>query len=209
MKVIVLFEGIHDHVGPKPGTKVVDQVIKIRSSSILLKGEKTILVDSSHFKFEKELLDALKQNGVEPEDVDYLINTHTHRDHISNNHLFKNAAPLIHHLGIWYPDGRIEAYEKSADMDIPGIKLMETPGHTADSISVIVESKGKTFVLCGDAVREDVIRRFTPVGYATRPEYKDSAKMIFKIADVIVPGHGQVIKEDKLEELKKIVDNWK
>lgn len=207
MKIIFLFEGTHEDKGPKG--KAINVIASITSSVTLLKGEHIILVDSGHTKFEELLLEKLEENGVKPEDVEYVINTHSHHDHISNNHLFKNAA-IVRHLGIWRPDGSIEAYATVEDIDIPGVRLIETPGHTQDSISVIAESDGKRYVMSGDAIRDDVIRKrdSLPKGYAHTDNYADNAKKIFENADVILPGHGSIIEGENLEELRSIVNNW-
>lgn len=54
---------------------------------------------------------ALAQHDVEPENIDYVVCTHSHADHIGNNNLFTNA---IHIVGlsvqqntIFYEDPRI------------------------------------------------------------------------------------------------------
>lgn len=208
MQVKVLFKGIHADKESIPEKKVVNRISKIRSSSTLIKGEKTILVDSSHFQFKDDLINALKENEVGPDDVDFLINTHTHRDHISNNHLFKNAT-LVHHKGVWYPDGSIEAYKKVEDIQVPGIKLIPTYGHTSDSISIILESDNKTYVISGDAFKEDIIRKNIQIGYTKSSEYRNNVKNILEIADVIIPGHGDIIEGESLLELREIVQNWK
>lgn len=53
---------------------------------ILIKGEKNILIDSSHLEPEKYLLPALKEIGMSLNDIDWLLNTHVHGDHIGGHH---------------------------------------------------------------------------------------------------------------------------
>ena len=53
---------------------------------ILIKGEKNILIDSSHLEPEKYLLPALEDLGLKPGDIDWLLNTHVHGDHIGGHH---------------------------------------------------------------------------------------------------------------------------
>ena len=53
---------------------------------ILVRGEKNILVDSSHLDPEKYLVPALGDLGLKPSDIDWLLNTHVHGDHIGGHH---------------------------------------------------------------------------------------------------------------------------
>jgi len=53
---------------------------------ILVKGEKTFLVDSAHLEPEKYLMPALADLGLKPSDIDWLLCTHVHGDHIGGHH---------------------------------------------------------------------------------------------------------------------------
>ena len=53
---------------------------------ILVKGEKNILIDSSHLEPERYLIPALEGMGMKPSDIDWLLNTHVHGDHIGGHH---------------------------------------------------------------------------------------------------------------------------
>lgn len=53
---------------------------------ILIRGEKTVMIDSSHETPDLHLLPALDALGVKPGDVDWLLNTHVHGDHIGGHH---------------------------------------------------------------------------------------------------------------------------
>ena len=52
----------------------------------LVRGEKNILVDSSHLEPETYLLPALDELGMKIGDIDWLLNTHVHGDHIGGHH---------------------------------------------------------------------------------------------------------------------------
>ena len=53
---------------------------------ILIKGEKNILIDSSHLEPESYLVPALEKLGMKVSDIDWLLNTHVHGDHIGGHH---------------------------------------------------------------------------------------------------------------------------
>ena len=53
---------------------------------ILVRGEKNVLIDSSHLEPEKYLIPALGDLGMKVSDIDWLLNTHVHGDHIGGHH---------------------------------------------------------------------------------------------------------------------------
>ena len=53
---------------------------------ILIRGEKNILIDSSHLEPENYLIPALDKLGMKVSDIDWLLNTHVHGDHIGGHH---------------------------------------------------------------------------------------------------------------------------
>ena len=53
---------------------------------ILITGEKNILIDSSHLEPESYLIPALEKLGMKVSDIDWLLNTHVHGDHIGGHH---------------------------------------------------------------------------------------------------------------------------
>ena len=53
---------------------------------ILIKGEKNILIDSSHLEPESYLIPALEKLDIKLSDIDWLLNTHVHGDHIGGHH---------------------------------------------------------------------------------------------------------------------------
>ena len=72
-----------------------------------------------------------------------------------------------------------------------GVKLVHTPGHTPDSMSVFVKAD-RNYAVAGDAVPlEDNIRKKVPPRLNYDPDLAmQSIKSIVRFADVIVPGHG-------------------
>ena len=52
----------------------------------LVRGEKNVLIDSSHLEPEAYLLPALDELGMKVGDIDWLLNTHVHGDHIGGHH---------------------------------------------------------------------------------------------------------------------------
>ena len=53
---------------------------------ILVCGKKNFLIDSSHLEPERYLIPALDELGMKPSDIDWLLCTHVHGDHIGGHH---------------------------------------------------------------------------------------------------------------------------
>ena len=124
------------------------------------------------------LLRAMKAKGVQLEDVDLVMITHLHRDHVGWNLLWNGDAcrPTFPKAAYWVPRADWEFYtrgprvfsyvkEQVAPLDTLGLlNLMEgeramtgqitalpTPGHTPGHTSVLVLSQGEGAVILGDA----------------------------------------------------------
>jgi len=179
-------------------------VIDASSNVVLVKNDKTILVDTGS-RNEIELIRNLQNFGLTPKDIDYVINTHLHLDHVGNDHLFKKV--IVHEAELnyslkHYPRPFVDyilslPIEKIKDeVELTrGIKIIETPGHTPGSISVVIESD-KTIVACGDAIpTEENYRKWVPPRINVDSTLAmESMKKIEKIADVIITGHGNIIE---------------
>jgi glyoxylase-like metal-dependent hydrolase (beta-lactamase superfamily II) len=125
------------------------------------------------------LTQSLLTEGLKPEDISIVINTHLHFDHCGNNVLFDNAKFIVQTMELSYarnPDrfqkgGYIkELFESvsyaTVDSDceiVEGVRVILTPGHTPGHQSVIVEvypgvteppgtarSNGARYIYCGD-----------------------------------------------------------
>ena len=163
----------------KPGSIERDErgaILDARSSSTLIvsRGFK-IVVDSGGEGEEKAICQALRDLKISPQEVDILINTHSHPDHCGNNHLFSQA--------------RICQAEDGEEI-APGVWIMATPGHSPDSISVVVVA-GQTVVIAGDALPTfgNFLKKIPPALHVDRAQAVASMSRIMAIADIVIPGH--------------------
>jgi len=111
--------------------------------------------------------DGLAKWGLKPEDIDMIILTHLHWDHIMNAEKCKNAklivqeeemkAALDHHPIVhfayaprWYYEQMRNVELVNGDVDLlPGIRLIFSPGHTQGGQSVAVNTKNCEYVVSG------------------------------------------------------------
>ncbi len=185
--------------------KLESGLLGISSTVTLIQSDKNILVDTGSFKDKDNLIGSLKKENLTPKDIDIVILTHTHIDHCINLHLFPNANIYCKFLGK-YP-GQMHVPEQGAlqrtkiednTVIAENVYLLLTPGHTNDSISVVVCNDNKTIVISGDAFFSEKSLHITPpkIIIADLNQYDKSREKILNIADYIIPGHGKMFKVD-------------
>jgi len=174
---------------------------------LVVAGGRNIVVDPGAMGYAGEVVGALRRLDIGPEDVGVVVNTHMHLDHTFNNYLFPNAV-IYTPTSVWHYGGgnRVEIYQHVVDPGIPGVRILDTPGHVEKHVSVAVETDEGCVVVAGDAVRECVILDGrVPPRYHDPVKYLESMRKVFDEADIIIPGHGPVIGGDRLRRLKKML----
>jgi glyoxylase-like metal-dependent hydrolase (beta-lactamase superfamily II) len=132
------------------------------------------------------LLVALEAHGPAPQDVTDVVFSHHHPDHTVNAALFRNAR--IHdHWAVYHGDRWLDRDAHGAQL-APSVRLLRTPGHTAEDISTVASAPDGVYVCThawwsADGPEED------PLG-ADQAALADSRKLLLGFADVIIPGHG-------------------
>jgi glyoxylase-like metal-dependent hydrolase (beta-lactamase superfamily II) len=153
-----------------------------------------IVVDTSSDFMRSPIKSAFKQIGkIFPDDVDMVVLTHCHTDHIGNVSLFKNAAVYVHEgEECTIPNAKIV----KEDTEIAkGVRLVHTPGHSDGSMSVFVEAD-RRYAIVGDAapLKDNFTKRIIPALHTDAEAARASLEKIAEWADVIVPGHDKPFK---------------
>lgn len=167
------------------------KILKADSSSVLIRTpDHTIVVDPSTKYMRPFLKTSFKQIGVFMKDVDTVVLTHTHSDHIENLDLFPKAKVYVH-SGAETVIDRATVIDGDEFQLCDGVKLVHTPGHCDEEMSVFVDAD-RRYVIAGDAIPlENNFFKNEPPKLNNDPERAlESIKKIRGYADVIVPGHG-------------------
>lgn len=160
-----------------------------------------ILIDTGSPWDGKNLIDGLQNHGLKPEDVNYVICTHGHVDHVGNLSLFPNATHIVsndicHKKDIYTDHPFKEGVPYCVDGDM--LQVIPTPGHTHSDISVLVKgTKYGNVVACGDLFEfehDEKVWRDISECPAMQEEHRKHVK---QIADWIIPGHGRMFKVEK------------
>ena len=150
-----------------------------------------IIVDPGTVSDFDLIVKALAQNDLNLSDISLVFLTHCHFDHFYNVSKFANAE-VLDYWGIW---------KNNLIRENPGklnenISIINTPGHSYDSQTMLVKTDSGLVAICGDVYwKED-----WPVidDYASGVEELTlSRKKILGIADWVVPGHGPMYKVKK------------
>ena len=130
-------------------------------NTVLLRGERTIVVDPGLPLQNEPVVRALATRGLDPGDVDLIVLTHAHLDHAGA--CADLMAPVaVHELETRSPSwiivgGLLEllSLQRLAGDEgelAPGVAWVRTPGHCDGHISLRVDTTEGPVVLCGDTI---------------------------------------------------------
>jgi len=197
------------------------------SHSYLIRGDyKNVLIDSGVDKNFSKLQKSLLTLGLKIRDIDIVINTHEHFDHIGANRYFQDYALIAAHrfaaTKISVEDRYVTMY-KSGDLNAPSLKvhlwlesksrfdlgnyslnIIHTPGHTSGSICIY--EPVRKILFAGDTVFAggtlSYIGESGSVG-----DYIDSiSHLATRKINELYPGHGKVSKSPE-EDMHKAILN--
>ncbi|KAM8881551.1 metallo-beta-lactamase domain-containing protein 1 [Synchiropus picturatus] len=158
----------------------------------LITGPKTILVDTGGPWDRDFLLNSLSERGVRPGDMDVVVGTHGHSDHVGNLNLFPSALVIVGNdisEGDTYRPNQLS--EGVAFILDEHVSVVPSPGHTGQDVSVQVKGACAGTVLVAGDLFESCNDEDTWRGLSMNPVVQEvSRQRALQTADVIVPGHG-------------------
>jgi glyoxylase-like metal-dependent hydrolase (beta-lactamase superfamily II) len=164
------------------------------TTSFARDGDTFVVIDPGLARSRSAILDPLAALGLGPDDVTDVVISHHHPDHTLKVALF--PAARVHDYSAWNRDDLwvsrpAEGFELSA-----GIRLIETPGHSPQDISTLVDTDDGLIVAThlwwtSSVPAEDP--------YSTDPEalHRNRARVLALPGLArIVPGHGAAFVPD-------------
>ncbi len=210
--MLVAIKEVHENVFQIMGKRPTCHVYLVKTDI------KNVLIDTGiDIKFDN-LKESLAKLGLEISDIDLIINTHEHFDHIgANKYFFETsiiAAGRYAATKIEQQDEYVTMYGKYEadhyrtkpnlwlenrtlfDFSDVHLKIIETPGHTSGCISIY--EPFKRFLFSGDTVFSNgTLSLIAPSGSAG--DYVNSIERLNTLKiNYIFPGHGKI--SEKPEE---------
>lgn len=168
----------------------------------LIRGEAVVIVDTGLPKDGPEILDSLAVEGLAPSDVDFVVCTHAHADHIGNNALFPEAMFIVEREIVRADEYTEHDFAAGPFQIAAGIEVRGCEGHTERDVCVFVRTDAGAVCVAGDLFENEfdeitgAWRRFS-----RRPELQEkNRRAVSADADYIVPGHGAAFKTAKQAE---------
>src|SRR3989344_5223458 len=100
------------------------------TTCLVTSGDKKIITDPGCNRV--KLLSALKGDGLETKDIDYVFLSHQHPDHILLAGIFENAKFITYDSSLLYDNDSLTEYESHQLGD--DIEIVQTPGHVLQHI---------------------------------------------------------------------------
>lgn len=194
-------------------------------NTYLIDGPTRILIDPGHARLFEHVRAGLSQLGLNLEDIELIICTHSHQDHMEAIKLFKETNTLIaFHENEWQFVKEMERYHRAtvSDSIVPDFFLKagslsvdnlefvvyHTPGHSPGSICLHFPTEKVLFT--GDLVFKGGIGR-TDLPGGSGALLKESITNVSELdIEWVLPGHGDVIsgKDEVTANFKHIKQFW-
>jgi len=189
-------------------------------NSFLIDGAKKILVDPGHRHLFQHVKRGLAQIETTPEQIDVVLVTHGHPDHLEMVGAFGPATQwamsrvdyefVMKYIGshMKLPGPAFFLQEGDLAIGDKDFRVILTPGHSPGSICLYWPEKKALFT--GDVVFSQSIGR-TDLPGGSGKHLKESISRLAELdVEVLCPGHGDVVagRENVKKNFKMIKDFW-
>ena len=189
-------------------------------NSFFVDGTKKILIDPGHRHLFQHVRRGLERIGISPEQIDAVLVTHGHPDHLETVGSFGPStrwamSRIDYEFVMKYLGSRTDFplpafFLQEGDLAIGDtvFQVLLTPGHSPGSVCLYWPEKKALFT--GDVVFSQSIGRTDLPGGSGR-QLKESITRLAELdVEVLCPGHGDVVtgRENVRKNFKMIKDFW-
>ena len=193
-------------------------------NTYVLEGETLILIDPGLKKYVPAVIDSMKNDGLNPDKISLIINTHSHPDHFDGNAYFIKNTPSVQitmheeeekfldtvgkeffsMFGLESPEVKIDFHTSVGEFKLKDLSLeiIHAPGHSPGSICIYWPEKET--LISGDVVFNGSIGRTDFPGGSSKVLKESIEKISALNAKYLLPGHNEIV-EGK-EEIQKNFD---
>ena len=209
MKII---EGLYGFIWQSPSEN--------NCNSYFIDGAKKILVDPGHRHLFQHVKRGLAQIETTPEQIDVVLVTHGHPDHLEMVGSFGPATRwamsridyefVMKYIGsrVDFPAPAFFLQEGDLALGDKSFRVILTPGHSPGSVCLYWPEKKALFT--GDVVFSQSIGR-TDLPGGSGKQLKESISRLAELdVEVLCPGHGDIVagRENVKKNFKLIKDFW-
>ena len=189
-------------------------------NSFLIDGPFKILIDPGHQHLFTELRNSLDAINVSIEDIDLIIATHMHPDHIEAAQSFSSLSTMvtIHETEYRYFRERAASFHNftikpdffltEGILKAGGAELevIHSPGHSPGSICLYWPSHKALFA--GDVIFEQGVGRTDLLGGNGEQLKKSIGRLSSLDLELLLPGHGDIIRgRENIDRNFSLVEN--
>ncbi len=189
--------------------------------------EKSVLIDPGHVHRLPNLFDQMERDGLSPEQVDLVIATHSHPDHLEGfkafldrplklamgleeeSYLQANGRRLYEMLGQSPPKYRVDFFLKEGELLLGQGRFLifQTPGHSPGSLTIYWPERKVLFT--GDLIFYGGVGRTDFPGGDPRGLIESIERMSRLEIELLLPGHGEAVvgKERVIQNFQFIRQN--
>ena len=199
-------EDLHAFVWQDPSTN--------NSNTYFINGSKKILIDPGHHHLFGNVKGHLSRLSITPQDIDFILLTHAHPDHVEAVRGFSNSQALIllheaeldfvkklaPHYGaaMGIADFEPQILMREGEMQVGDMvfQIIHTPGHSPGSICLYWPQEKALFT--GDVIFYQGIGR-TDLPGGDGQALKESIRRLSGLeVEHLLPGHGEVVSGREL-----------
>lgn len=195
-------------------------------NTYLLDDTVRILIDPGHIRHFQHVQAGLDELGLSTEDIDLVLCTHAHLDHLEAVRILADAKFAVHEAG-WQAGEPVDRpmnprQGQGAGLPIPALFLTEgslsvrgldleiihTPGHSPESISIYWPAQKALFT--GDLIFRDGVGR-TDLPGGNGKQLKAGIKRVSELdSDHLLSGHGDIIsgRDEVQSNFRGVEERW-
>jgi glyoxylase-like metal-dependent hydrolase (beta-lactamase superfamily II) len=193
-------------------------------NSYYIGGKAGALIDPGLTRYVPDLLKQMSTDGIKKEDIHYIINTHSHPDHLQGSELFDTemvkialhqkeleflkgvGGELYGLFGITVPQMQINFPLNDGSITIGDqiFNIISAPGHSPGSIGLYWPAQKALF--CGDVLFEQNVGRTDFPGGNGRELKKSIIAFSQLDCELLLPGHMGILQgRDKIQDNFNII----
>ncbi|PIN85246.1 MAG: hypothetical protein COV47_03250 [Candidatus Diapherotrites archaeon CG11_big_fil_rev_8_21_14_0_20_37_9] len=193
----------------------------------LVKGNNNAIFDTGLQKDSDNIVKSLAELNLKPSDIDVVLFTHMHADHIGGSALFENAelwmsafAASVSNsknvsftLSHWFHESvfpeikNIYSPEQVFSFGKFNFVVIETPGHSKGGVSFF--DKKNKILISGDTLFNGSIGRYDLPSSSKIELYNSLLRLSELEFDLLLPGHGSIRAEKQKENLDLAINLFK